>query len=153
MLLQNKTAVITGCNRGIGKKILEVFSANGATIFACVRNVTEEFKNSLNEIKNEISMNAQSRKMNLVQNNLMPAAEKAFFDSSGDPAGQAVVIAYLEKSLEDVNDTLGMAPISKSEIQGLVDTLKVTAAPAVTTENKAHSDLSILFGNWRKFTS
>jgi len=51
MLLKNKTAVITGCNKGIGKKILEVFSANGATIFACVRNTTEEFKTSLNDIK------------------------------------------------------------------------------------------------------
>ena len=50
MLLQNKTAVVTGCNRGIGRKILEVFSANGATIFACVRNNNEEFKTYLNEI-------------------------------------------------------------------------------------------------------
>jgi len=37
MLLKNKTAIITGCNRGIGKKILETYSRNGATIFACVR--------------------------------------------------------------------------------------------------------------------
>ena len=43
MLLKNKTAVITGCNKGIGKKIVEVFSANGATIFACVRNIDDEF--------------------------------------------------------------------------------------------------------------
>ena len=32
MLLKSKTAVITGCNKGIGKKILEVFSANGTTV-------------------------------------------------------------------------------------------------------------------------
>ena len=51
MLLQNKTAVVTGCNRGIGKKILEVFSANGATVFACVRNISEEFKSSIKEIE------------------------------------------------------------------------------------------------------
>ena len=53
MLLQNKTVVVTGCNRGIGKKILEVFSANGATIFACVRNVSEEFKSFLKDLKNK----------------------------------------------------------------------------------------------------
>jgi len=51
MLLQNKTAVVTGCNRGIGKKILEVFSANGATVFACVRNISEEFKSNIKEIE------------------------------------------------------------------------------------------------------
>ena len=51
MLLKNKTAVVTGCNKGIGKKILEVFSANGATVFACVRNINEEFKSFINEIE------------------------------------------------------------------------------------------------------
>ena len=55
MLLQNKTAVVTGCNRGIGKKILEVFSANGATVIACVRNINEEFKTFLNEIKKKFN--------------------------------------------------------------------------------------------------
>tara|TARA_B110000014_G_C20089414_1_gene570171 strand:+ start:129 stop:872 length:744 start_codon:yes stop_codon:yes gene_type:complete len=58
MLLKNKTAVITGCNRGIGKKVLEVFSSNGATVFACVRNITKEFQDNINELtkknKNEI---------------------------------------------------------------------------------------------------
>ena len=42
MLLKNKSAVITGCNRGIGKKILEVFSSNGADIFACVRKIDKK---------------------------------------------------------------------------------------------------------------
>ena len=51
MLLKNKIAVVTGCNRGIGKKILEIFSANGATVFACVRNISEEFKSRIKEIE------------------------------------------------------------------------------------------------------
>lgn len=42
-MLKNKTAVITGCNRGIGKAILENFAANGANIFAVVRKESEEF--------------------------------------------------------------------------------------------------------------
>ena len=37
MLLKNKTVVLTGCNRGIGKAILGVFAKNGASIWACVR--------------------------------------------------------------------------------------------------------------------
>ena len=55
MLLKSKTAVVTGCNKGIGKKILEVFSANGATDFACVRNIDEEFKSFLNELKKKFN--------------------------------------------------------------------------------------------------
>ena len=51
MLLKNKTAVITGCSRGIGKKILEIFSSNGATIFACTRSINEEFKKQIEELK------------------------------------------------------------------------------------------------------
>ena len=64
MLLQNKTAVITGCNRGIGLAILERFAQNGATIIddLAVKNQisihpvffdlenTDEIKNACREI-------------------------------------------------------------------------------------------------------
>ena len=43
MLLQKKNAVITGCNKGIGKKLVEVFSENGANIIACVRTSDKDF--------------------------------------------------------------------------------------------------------------
>ena len=42
MLLKNKTAVITGCSRGIGLSILETFSTNGAKVIACIRNNNDE---------------------------------------------------------------------------------------------------------------
>ena len=51
MLLKNKVAVVTGCNRGIGKKIIEVFSSNGANIFACVRKLDNELPYSSNIIE------------------------------------------------------------------------------------------------------
>ena len=43
-LLIKKNAIVTGCNRGIGKSILEKLSVNGANCFACVRKITDEFK-------------------------------------------------------------------------------------------------------------
>lgn len=43
MLLQHKTAIITGCNRGIGRAALEIFAENGADIFACVRKESTDF--------------------------------------------------------------------------------------------------------------
>lgn len=43
MLLANKTAVVTGANRGIGQSIIDLFSKNGANIFACSREVNDEF--------------------------------------------------------------------------------------------------------------
>jgi len=51
MLLQNKIAVVTGCNKGIGKKIVQTFSENGAKVFACVRDVNSEFKSAIKDIE------------------------------------------------------------------------------------------------------
>ena len=51
MLLQNKIAVVTGCNKGIGKRIVQTFSENGAKVFACVRDVNSEFKSAIKDIE------------------------------------------------------------------------------------------------------
>ena len=55
MLLKNKTAVITGCNKGIGKKILEIFSMNGADIVACVRTIDSEFEKFIKELSKKFN--------------------------------------------------------------------------------------------------
>jgi len=45
--------VITGCNRGIGLSILKTMSESGANIFACVRNVSQDFINLTKKIEIE----------------------------------------------------------------------------------------------------
>lgn len=50
MLLQNKVAIVTGSNRGIGKEILSVFAENGSDLFACARNESPEFSAQLAEL-------------------------------------------------------------------------------------------------------
>ena len=51
MLLSNKTSIVTGCNKGIGKSILEEFSKNGANIFACTKVLNKEFHSLTSEIE------------------------------------------------------------------------------------------------------
>ncbi len=43
-MLKGKTAIITGCNRGIGKAILEQYAKNGANCVACVKTTNKEFE-------------------------------------------------------------------------------------------------------------
>ena len=50
MLLKGKTAVLTGCNKGIGKALLEVFAKNGANIWACVRQYNEKFMDYITDV-------------------------------------------------------------------------------------------------------
>ena len=74
MLLKGKTAVVTGCNRGIGKKILEIFSENKATVFACVRNVNEEFKSFLNELTKKFNNQIIPIQFDLIDENKIKVA-------------------------------------------------------------------------------
>ena len=56
MLLKGKTAVVTGCNRGIGEAILEKFAENGASVFACVRKENEEFQERIKTLSEQNSV-------------------------------------------------------------------------------------------------
>ena len=53
MLLKGKTAVLTGCNRGIGRAVLALFAQHGANIWACVRKETEEFVSLARELSKQ----------------------------------------------------------------------------------------------------
>ena len=48
--LERKTALITGCNRGIGQEILSLFVSEGASIIACVRKETPDFISFISEL-------------------------------------------------------------------------------------------------------
>lgn len=56
MLLKGKHTIITGCNRGIGKAILKAFAQNGANIFACMRTVSSEVKEELEQLAEKYSV-------------------------------------------------------------------------------------------------
>lgn len=56
MLLSNKTAIITGSNRGIGKSILTKFASEGANIFAHTRNKNLEHINYCKKLEQLFSV-------------------------------------------------------------------------------------------------
>ncbi|MGN0620329.1 MAG: SDR family NAD(P)-dependent oxidoreductase [Porcipelethomonas sp.] len=56
-LLKGKTAVVTGCSRGIGKAILENFAENGADIFAVIRKENPEFSEHCSRLMKENGVN------------------------------------------------------------------------------------------------
>jgi len=57
LLLKNKVAVVTGCNRGIGKEIVRVFAENGANIWACVRKENQSFTKFIHNLEQKHSVN------------------------------------------------------------------------------------------------
>ena len=63
--LKNKNVIITGCNKGIGKATLEDFAKNGANIFACVRNITNDFKIFITKLKKKYQINIEVIKLDL----------------------------------------------------------------------------------------
>ena len=50
MLLSGKNAIITGCARGIGRRMLIAFAENGANVWACCRSKTMEFDQFCEEL-------------------------------------------------------------------------------------------------------
>ena len=52
-LLSGKVAVVTGCNRGIGKSILIKFAEQGAEIFACSRKEDKKFSDFCSELSKQ----------------------------------------------------------------------------------------------------
>jgi len=48
--LNNKNAIITGANRGIGKALIKKFAEKGCNIWACARSKNEEFEKYIKDI-------------------------------------------------------------------------------------------------------
>ena len=53
MNLSNKTALITGCNRGIGRSLLDAFAKEGASVIACTRTIDDELKKAYSQIMSD----------------------------------------------------------------------------------------------------
>ena len=76
MLLKQKTAVITGANRGIGAAMLEVFARNGANVYACVRQADEAMKSRLAKLADQYDVKITPVEIDLADIDSVKAAAK-----------------------------------------------------------------------------
>lgn len=75
-LLQGKNVLLTGANRGIGKKILEKLAQNGANVWACSRTYHEEFEKTVKDLKKEHQVQIQPVYFDLTDEAEMKSAVK-----------------------------------------------------------------------------
>ena len=68
-LLNNKTALVTGSNRGIGKIIVELFAENGASVLACARKETPGFSDFISNIATKYNINIRALYFDLANEN------------------------------------------------------------------------------------
>lgn len=76
-LLNGKNAIVTGTARGIGHKIVEVFAANGANVWACARKQTEEMDAYCKELSEQYGVEVKPVYFELTNRTAMKEAFKS----------------------------------------------------------------------------
>ena len=80
-LLEGKTSVITGCNRGIGLAILKVFAYHGANIWACARQSSHDFEHQVNLLVQETGVSIKPVFFDLANNGAVKDGAKKILAS------------------------------------------------------------------------
>jgi len=80
MKLNNKTAIITGSNSGIGLACLELFAENGCNIIACCRSEKKEFSVLISKLSKKFNIKIIPLYFNLENPDEIKAHLKVIFD-------------------------------------------------------------------------
>lgn len=111
-ILEGKNAIVTGCARGIGHKILEIFAENGANVWACVRKRTQEFDRDAEELADRYGVRIIPVCFELTDKEQMKAAVKQIMsdklpvDILVNNAGITYNALYQMSTLEQIHHTL-----------------------------------------------
>jgi 3-oxoacyl-[acyl-carrier protein] reductase len=109
--IEGKTALITGCNRGIGRAIMETFMAEGANIVACTRKFTPELETYYKQSEEKYSVNIRPLVFDLADENSIKAAMKELYswkiavDILVNNAGVAHFSPFMLTGIQKVRDT------------------------------------------------
>jgi 3-oxoacyl-[acyl-carrier protein] reductase len=73
-MLRGRTAVITGCLRGIGRATLELFAEKGADIWACAENSDPEFEEAITALSERHHVTIRPLYFNLLDHDAIKTA-------------------------------------------------------------------------------
>lgn len=108
--LERKTALITGCNRGIGRAMVEKFASEGANIICAIRKENPEFRDYTDKLASENGITIDHVFFDLTDEDSIKATfkelqkEKRTIDilvnNAGIPAGGFLLMTSLAKVKE-----------------------------------------------------
>ena len=109
--LKGKTAVITGCLQGIGRATMDMFAQNGANVFACCLNQTDEFEEHIETLRKEYNVQ------------IIPV----YFDMMDDESVKAAA-KEIQKAKLPIDALINIAGITKDALFPMVkmDDLRAT---------------------------
>jgi 3-oxoacyl-[acyl-carrier protein] reductase len=108
MLLAGKTALLTGCLKGIGREAMSMFAKNGADIIACCLQPDETFQKDTNRLMDETGVSIKTLCFDLSNEEEVKAAgrqllaEKAKIDILLNVAGITDDARFAMTSMESV---------------------------------------------------
>lgn len=111
-LLKGKNAIITGCARGMGKKMVEIFASNGANIWACARRQTEEFDTYVREIASKYDVWVEPVYFDMTDFDQMKVAVKQILSSKQpvdilvNNAGITYNALFQMSTLDEIQNTM-----------------------------------------------
>lgn len=106
-ILDNKTSLITGCNRGIGKSLVKNFAAAGSNIIACMRKENEEFLNFKKDLENKFKIKIDTHYFDLVDEIQI----KNFYDNVNSKYEKIDVLVNNAGTIQ--NSLFQMTPLKK----------------------------------------
>lgn len=108
--LEGKTALVTGCNRGIGKAIAEKFASEGANLICAIRKENPEFRAETDEWTRKYGVTVDFVYFDLADEESIKSAMKALakekreidilVNNAGIPAGGFMLMTSLNKVKE-----------------------------------------------------
>ena len=83
-MLEGKNAIITGCVKGIGHKIMETFATSGANVWACARKPSDEFEKDTKDLSDRFGVIVKPVYFDLANNEEMKIAIKQIMADKRD---------------------------------------------------------------------